>query len=289
MWGKEFEAIVCLSKKGVGVCLVERGVWKTTAMTTHWFPVPAESEAQAGLEAALSLVEEICGWLSGRVGTSCLMVRILLPDPVLQHRTLLMQELPASSKQRDALIFWRLKHELEVADENFVFVSHVLSAKAQPTPVYASVLPCELRDRIVQPFMTMGWSVIQLSSWAQSLSGWLSGDRNAPAVLNVYLFEDYWISMRMLEGVPTQVRCRWDAADGSADMLRRDIARAINEEGIGKVRFFAEIARHAQASELSGQLQCDAVEVLTISDLEQVSDRAEQEALRFALAEGMSA
>lgn len=95
--------------------------------------------------------------------------------------------------------------------------------------------------------------------------------------------------MRMLEGVPTQVRCRWDATDGSADMLRRDIARAINEEGIGKVRFFAEAARHAQASELSGQLERDAVEVLTIPDLEPVSDRAEQEAIRFALAEGMSA
>lgn len=289
MWGKEFEAVVCLSRKGVGVCLVERGALKTTAMTTHWFPVPAESEPQAGLGLALSLIEEICGWLSGRVGTACLMVRILLPDPVLQHRILLMQELPASRKQRDALVFWRLKHELELTEADFVFVSHTLSAQAQPMPVYASVLACELRDRVVQPFMAMGWPVIQLSSWAQSLSGWLRGDIDVPAVLNVYLFEEYWISMRMLDGVPTQVRCRWDVTDGSADMLRRDIARAINEEGLGKVRFFAETERHARAYEISGQLECEAVEVLTISGLEQISGRAEQEALRVALAEGLNA
>lgn len=227
------KAYLALSRRSVQACIP--GVSAEKALFKEFGFAIDEGEAVAAvigdsLAAALD-------WIDLTLGRRRLVdIHWVVSDPWAHHRLFRVDRLPRGRKARDELVRWRFGQELPELMEGLKVSWMTVPGQAGSELVYSTALESGLYEALCKPCLDRGWPVrgmVTLYHGLESVNGHVSV-WSAP--MSLVVTEEYWMSWRTgAQGQPV-IRSRWFQDDPQAEVLLRDIARGINEEGCESIR-----------------------------------------------------
>lgn len=232
--GRQYKATVCVGRDEIAAAVGLKGGAEHTALR-HWPMVSGSDGGDAIPKEQLSRVAE---WILESTDRGYTDIHVLLSDPYVYHKVLSLDELPKKRAMQDKLIRWRLQEELSAEQASLSIAWQHLGARPAPgggESIYAAATPCTVRDAVTGAFQTRHTQALSLRTVFQVLANHKLEYPLLTHGLVVYLAPDYWLTLRCGDNRITGIRCRWYEDDKDHDALRRDVARALNEEGVSRV------------------------------------------------------
>lgn len=192
----------------------------------------------------------------------------ILSDPWVHQRIFQVDSLPSGHKATDALVQWRFGQELGQGAHDLRVAWQPRSQADSSSALYCTGLHMDWYESLCQPWLERHWPVTSIVTLLHRLEACSNTFALDESPFTVVLTEEYWLTWRAGPTTSPGVRCRWFAEDPESEALLRDIARAINEEGLGKVRVFgSDVAPNVSRQITSRFADTVAEGALTLSDL----------------------
>lgn len=222
------------------------------------------------------LLEAVADWIDQTLGSpKSVEMNWVISDPWAHQRVFQVDRVPGSEKATDALVRWRFDQELGKEAEEIRVAWQLRSADGSSGTLYTTGLEAELYKTLCHPWLKRRWPVTSMVTLLHGLEvtqDWMKLDH---APLTLVLTNEYWLTWRPGAQAAPGVRCRWFADDPGCEALLRDIARAVNEEGRGKITVYGSDTAPELCRQITSQFgEGMAADGVAVSELYRGKDSA---------------
>lgn len=238
----ENRAVICLTPTAVAVCL---RLTKTTPGSVLTWHMPTGSDGEP-----VALAREAVAWLCEQSGGQFVDVRLFLSDYWIQHRVLELSNLPRDPATQDELILWRMAQELGMAEGALSAAWQCVGAgsDAGHCLVYATAMDYELHRGLVAAVREAGCRLSHLGSLCHGILDGKPLDVEDAVI--AWIAFDHWLTLRIGQGGLTAVRAQRGTGNEAVAALRRDLARAVTEQGLKRLHVLSDGDRIEAASQI---------------------------------------